>query len=375
MVRRGAVIPGMEESVDVYDELRKVLDSHPTGAPASAYFDEILRMSFTPEEAAIAARMCFSPRTVEQISSATGVPASELAPKLEAMCDKMAIFSVDKGGLRMYGLLPTIPGLFEFPFMKGAGTPALKKLGKLWEDYHDDGMGVVFASSKTPLMRVIAVGRALTPLNRAHPYEQVAELIQGAEVVALAQCACRESVNRCDKPRDNCLVFGSPAKFLIRRGYAREISKQEAMKVLDRAEEAGLVHTSNNSSDKANMICNCCPCCCTVLRGRTRLELPNAFAASPFIAKVVPEKCDGCGICADERCPVKAVVMNDDLAVVKGDRCIGCGLCVSGCPSEALALANRETPSHPICPSSRDLGMKVLQEKGKLEEFLKIMKR
>lgn len=358
----------------VYEELRKVIGAHPTGAPESKYFDEILRVMFTPEEAAIASKMNFSPKSVESISATTGVSAGELSKKLEFMCDKMAIFSVEKEGKRMYGLLPTIPGLFEFPFMKGANTPELKKLGKLWEEYHRESMGAEFAASKTPLMRVVAVRKSLNAQNQAHPYEEVAYLIKNASVIGLAKCACRESVNACQKPRDNCLIFDSPAKFLIGRGFAREINKEEAMKVLDRAEESGLVHTSNNSSDKANMICNCCPCCCTVLRGRTQLELPNAFATSSYLARVTPKDCNGCGICIDERCPMKAIEMRGDAVAVIESRCIGCGLCVTGCPTSALALVNRAAPSHPVCSSSRDLGMKVLQEKGRLDDFLKIMK-
>ena len=183
------------------------------------------------------------------------------------------------------------------------------------------------------------------------------------------------SVRGCDRPTDNCLIFDTPAKFLIQRGYAQEISKEQALQVLDRAEEAGLVHTSNNSADKANMICNCCPCCCTVLRGRSQLDLPNAFATSSYLAKVVADDCNGCGICVDERCPMKAITIKDTIAVVDEKRCIGCGLCVTGCPTNAMVLVDRPAPSHPVCASSRDLGMKVLSEKGKLEEFLKIMKR
>jgi Fe-S-cluster-containing hydrogenase component 2 len=361
--------------MDIYEELRQVLDAHPTGAPKSKYFEEILRIMFAPEEAAIAAKMCFSPRSVEQIGAATGVAAAELEKKLETMADKMAIFSTDKDGQRKYGLLPTIPGLFEFPFMKGAAAEGLKKLGNLWEDYHRDAMGTVFALSKTPLMRVVAVGKSLKAQNQAHPYEEVAHLIKNAETIALAECACRVSVGKRHQPTDNCLIFDSPARFLIQRGYARQIDVDQAMAVLDAAEEAGLVHTSNNSSDRANMICNCCPCCCTVLRGRTQLELPHAFATSAFLAEVLPDNCNGCGICADERCPVKAIEIRDDLAVINESRRIGCGLCVSGCPAGTMTMKNREAPSHPVCSSNRDLGLKVLQEKGQLEKFLEIMKR
>jgi len=361
-------------SMDVYEELRQILDAHPTGAPKSEYFDEILKISFTPEEAQIATKMSFSPRGVGHLSEATGIDAGELEEKLEAMCNKMVIFSTDREDGKLYGLLPTIPGLFEFPFMKGGGTPKLDKLGELWEKYHRDAMGAAFGGSDTPLMRVLAVEKSFGAKNKAHPYEEVAHFIEQAEVIALTDCACRVSLGNCDRPRDVCLIFDNPAKFLIDRGYARSIGKEEAMDALDRAEKAGLVHTSNNSSDKANLICNCCPCCCTILRGRTQLDLPNAFATSSFIAKVDADECSGCGTCADERCPMGAVEIVEEIAVVDEKRCIGCGLCVTGCPSSAIYLEDRE-PSHPVCGSVKEMGMKILMEKGKLEEFIKISKR
>jgi ferredoxin len=171
-----------------------------------------------------------------------------------------------------------------------------------------------------------------------------------------------------------CLIFEATGRFLVQRGYAREISREEAKKVLDSAEEAGLVHTSGNSQDRATFICNCCPCCCTILRGLTQLKLPHAFATSGFQAAVNPDSCNGCGICADERCPVGAIVLKDDRAVVTAANCIGCGLCVTACPTEALSLVRRE-PLSEIPATAQEMGMKVLTEKGKLEAFLLASKR
>ena len=54
-------------------------------------------------------------------------------------------------------------------------------------------------------------------------------------------------------------------------------------------------------------------------------------------AKVDPEKCTGCGACADE-CPTDAIEMQDDKAVVNEDECVDCGACVDVCPSEAITL-------------------------------------
>src|SRR5690242_5414265 len=49
---------------------------------------EILEILYTPEEAALAARLPVRPASLEAISARTGVPAAELAPRLDALCDK-----------------------------------------------------------------------------------------------------------------------------------------------------------------------------------------------------------------------------------------------------------------------------------------------
>jgi len=360
--------------MDVYEKLRQLLDAHPTGAPESESFNEILRFLFTPEEAELALKMSFRPMEAPAIAERAGMEPEKTAGMLEAMADKAIIYCREKEGKKLYGLLPTIPGLFEFPFMKGADTPELKRLGRLWKDYHDEALGAEFAASATPLMRVVPVEKSLTPKNRAHPYEEVSRFIDEASYIAVAQCACRESIGACDKPRDVCMIFGPPAEFLVRRGFARQVDKTEARRVLDRAEEAGLIHTSNNSADRANLICNCCPCCCTVLRGRTALNLPNAFATSAFVAEVDADTCDGCGTCADERCSMDAIELKDDVARVIVERCVGCGLCVTGCPSQAISMTRRRRP--PEVPESiQQVGLRIAQEKGKLERFLETMKK
>ena len=49
------------------------------------------------------------------------------------------------------------------------------------------------------------------------------------------------------------------------------------------------------------------------------------------------EKCSGCGTCVDT-CPVEALKLVDDKAVVDPDTCIDCGSCVDECPEGAISL-------------------------------------
>jgi len=69
---------------------------------------------------------------------------------------------------------------------------------------------------------------------------------------------------------------------------------------------------------------------------------------------------------------MKAIEIFDHVAVVNAAECIGCGLCVTGCPAGAIILTERhQAPSTPATVS--EMGMKILQEKGRLDAFLKIM--
>ena len=358
--------------MDIYERLREILDSHPSTAPAAKSINEILHILFTPEEAALAVKMSFKPKSLYSIAKAADVLEDEAKQHLEAMADKGIIQSRNKAGETFYALVPTIPGVFEFPFMKGGQTPMHKRLGELWEEYHREALGNSFAGNPTPLMRVVAVEKSIPAQDLIHPYEEVKNFINDANYIAVTNCACRVSVGKCDKPKEMCLIFGEMAEFLVERGFARQIDKEEGMKVLDTAEKAGLVHTSNNSADHASLICNCCPCCCTVLRGRTQLKHAHAFEPSRFEAHVKSEDCTGCSICADERCPMKAIEMKDDVAWVHPEECIGCGLCVTGCPVDAIELLERK--QLPAIPKTiKEMGAQVLLEKGRLEAFMKVM--
>lgn len=359
--------------MDVYKTLQETLDTHPSGAPASPTFEEILRILFNEHEARLAVCMSFSSMSVERIADAASVDVLVARERLEAMADRGVVFSRGPAHAREFGLVPTVPGLFEYPFMK-RNTPERERLATLWTRYHGEGLGASLAGDPTPIMRVVPVGKSLSTQSRVMPYEEVAALIRAADYRAQGPCACRESVGRCDAPRDVCLFFGGPARGLVERGFAREVDADEAIAILDRAEQAGLVHTTNNSADRATVICSCCRCCCGILRGRAELDLPHAFAPSAWVAAVDAALCNACGVCAEERCPVCAIEAPNGAAVVDGGRCIGCGLCVTACPTDAVSLVPRD-PIPAVPDSVAAMGLQVLAEKGKLDQFLAVMNR
>jgi ferredoxin len=94
-------------------------------------------------------------------------------------------------------------------------------------------------------------------------------------------------------------------------------------------------------------------------------------ATSSYQAMVNQADCNACGICADERCPVNAIKI-EETAFVQSNNCIGCDLCVTGCPSEAIKLIRRKEP--PETPSTiQNMALEIASEKGKLDKLMKLM--
>ncbi len=51
--------------------------------------------------------------------------------------------------------------------------------------------------------------------------------------------------------------------------------------------------------------------------------------------KIDKETCIGCAACIDS-CPVEALAMEEDIAVVDEEKCIDCGACIDSCPVGAI---------------------------------------
>jgi len=347
-------------------ELRSRLDQFPLGAPPDATLDDILRELFTPEEAAIAARLPQLPTPVPELAANLGMKADELRVVCERLADRGVVFAAQREGVTFYSLLPLVPGIFEMQFMKAEHTPRAMRLAQLFNAYYYAGWGQSLTRTTTPFPRVVVVERQIPSGIEVFPYEKVSELIRGARSVALTNCYCRHEANLlghgCGAPLDVCMIFGRFADFCADRGFARKVGVDEAMDALDRAEKAGLVHCTDNCQERVNFICNCCGCCCGILRGITHLKRPTAVATSAYVVSFDAGECAACGACVD-RCQVKAITETDTGVTVDLERCIGCGVCNLECPTEALTMKRRERP--PVVPKNwRELQMIMLAEKA-----------
>jgi ferredoxin len=324
----------------VYHELRELLDKIPNGFPATADGLEIriLKKIFTEEEAKIATRMKMKFETAEAMAERTGMDTVYLKKKLDEMKNKGQILGVTIEKTTIYKLVPFAFGIFEFQLNRMD-----RELAELLHQYTTSDVNKEFHSTLPSLMKVIPVEKEIPHDSVIQPYESATKVIEGAKSWAVADCICKKEQQllgkRCEYPLEVCLAIAPLENFFDNFSWGRPISKDEALKILNAAEEAGLVHLTSNVQEGHIYICNCCSCCCGMLRGITEFGIPEAVAHSNYRAVVDVDNCTSCGAC-QQRCHVRAIDMVDTAAV--NGQCIGCGLCVSSCPVEAIKMVRRD---------------------------------
>jgi len=352
---------------DIYEKVRERLDMFPQGFPktVSGVELEILRRLFTPEEGEIMLALRPSAEPAFQIAARVSRDAEEMEKQLYEMSKKGLIMRVrTPDGQILYSLAPWIVGIWEFQ-LKNLD----QEFAKLKERFTEEGMLPERRKAGISGMRTIPVEKEIIGAAEVEPYEKVSEILNGHTKFAVADCICRKERKLlgegCDKLMEAFMTFGPAADYYIENGLGREINREEARGILLKAEEQGLVHCSTNQKGAKLFICNCCGCCCGVLRAVNKFNIPTAMTKSNYYAQVDPETCTGCESCVD-RCQVNAIGVEDGSAKIAKAKCIGCGLCISTCPTESISIVYKEKDDLSIIfPDPMALVQAIGREKGK----------
>ena len=348
-------------SNEPYFKLREFLDQFPIGYPrtASGVEIKILKRLFSSEEAEIAVQLSPLPEEVPLIAARAGLPEEHMATKLEARAKNGLIFRLRRDGKTMFLAAPFMIGLYEYSVKK-----IDRELAELFKRYYDEAYQEELGRSNVPGFKVIPLQQNVQVDIALLPYHKLEEDIRSTRIIAVTECVCRKEAaltgHQCQHPLENCLSFGAAAEFYIENGMGRQITTDEAIEIVKKADESGLVHAGANAKHLSN-ICNCCPCCCASMKGITTMGHDSQkFMNALFEAVVDEAQCTACEVCL-ERCPVDAITV-EDAAMVDRDKCLGCGLCASDCSMEAITMYLREDRKEPF-ERTFDMGMAILKAK------------
>ena len=334
----------------IYQKLAKTLDTLPNGFPSteSGVEMKILKKLFSTEDAEIFCDLRLSFENPDEIAIRTGRDPKDLSHKLESMWERGLTFGIDFGTVKVYKMIPWVFGIYEFQL-----NHMDREFAELCEEYNLI-FGEQFFKGQPQLMQVVPIERELRSDQESLPYEKVSAIIEAGQSFAVNECICKKEKrildNGCDKPSEVCLAIAPvPGVFDNFPLGGRVISKEEAYEILKKSEEAGLVHLTGNVQSGHFYICNCCGCCCGVLRSINDLGLQNTINSN-FYAEIDEDLCESCGICAEERCQIEAILETDDGYQVDREKCIGCGLCVATCPAEAIQLVRKNEEERVLPP-------------------------
>ncbi len=362
-------------SGQVYQDLREQLDQYSMGFPAteSGVEMKIIEKLFTEDEAEMYLNLSMLLEPPEAVAQRIGKDSTEVAALLERMVDKGLIFRIKKGDSYRYGAVPFVVGSFEFQV-----KTMDREFAELFDQYLLEAFGRQ-GIAQTPPMRTIPVNKSIDHSWPVAPYEDVKQLVKGKKKIAVSKCVCRVQQGLlgkgCDMPLEVCIQFGSHADYYVDKGMGRFITEKDALEIIDKCEEAGLVPQPFSAQD-AGGFCNCCGDCCGILRSIKLDPKPASRVITNYYAEVDAAECTACETCID-RCQMEAIgIGSDDVAVVNRDRCIGCGLCVTTCPTEALSLkAKPESERREPPATGKDYVMQLASARGKSLIPLTVIKR
>jgi len=334
----------------------------------------MLKHLFTPEEARIATQLSMIPEPLNRIYrrvKKSGISIEEFEQLLDHMVDKGAIMITHKGDEKYYSNAMLAVGMFEFQVERLTRDFAEDML-----QYIDEAFGEELYRTRIPQLRTIPIEKNIPHEYHISFYDDVRQIVDSVDSpIAVANCVCRqtkdvvgESCSHTDL-REACLLFGEGAQLYIDWGVGRPISKEEAIDILGKAQEAGLVLQPANSQ-QPEFICCCCGDCCGILTTVKRFPRPAELYVTNYYSEVEPTSCTGCEDCVGI-CQLDALVMVDSVAVVNLDRCIGCGNCVALCPADAIRLHKKEQEVVPP-RNTEALYMNILSKKVGRLNMLKI---
>ena len=371
----GTVIPA------VWNKLRALVNSYGVGCGTdisnidpSGY--DFFKMLFSEEEAQAYLEMPYGVEfTAAEFAEVSGRDEADCLALCEDLASRNLLFRVRRAGVAYFHHLALVHGFFEYALNDFWNEGWAENFNNIrtpdyGQGYYNSGTAFYYA---IPCDRsVVADEEGVLPLE---DYEAI---IRRNEVIAVSPCQCRmfgmvlagepqaprvgteELVDfmhpTCGHPLETCISTGEEAEFYIENGIGRQITQDEALSILKRSVDAGMIIQSAFTK-KSEVFCSCHGDCCRILGCYQAIGAEGCANASSFPNNshydlaYDQDACLKCGLCVD-RCPMFAISMGEDGYPTVDARCMRCGQCGMVCPVGARTLVAKAREDRLDLPQS-----------------------
>jgi NADPH-dependent glutamate synthase beta subunit-like oxidoreductase len=285
----------------------------------------------TDDEAEVAAAAGLrKERTTAYLAGKVHMPED----KVQKIAERLAwigVFRITKDpgdGLDRFYMQIFAPGIMEMLVNNQTLLKEHPEVGRAFEEYTRIRMASLapIMPNGYGLMRVVPVESAIKDIPGVSDYDKLSYYLSKYDKFSVSPCSCRAARRTLDDgcghlEEDMCIQMGKGAEHYIRTGRAREITREEALEIIKRAEDNGLMHDMPNIEEagESSAICNCCACSCFGLR------VGLLYGA-------------------------RDVIRSNFVAEVDESKCVACGQCVENCPGNALKLGQKVCTKTPVPP-------------------------
>ncbi|MBU2480156.1 MAG: helix-turn-helix domain-containing protein, partial [Proteobacteria bacterium] len=187
------------------------------------------------------------PATAEELSQKSGLSEDAVLEMLNSLFYRGLIFKATRGGDKKWYRVKTIPQMHDSTTL----TPGISRdILDLWKDYMETEWpsygSAVMDIMPGSIMRIVPVNESVEAQSTVMAYDDVVKIVEDARILSVTNCSCRVISGDCSKPLEVCMQVDRAAEYNIERGTGRELSKSEAIEILKKCREQGLVHTVDN---------------------------------------------------------------------------------------------------------------------------------
>ena len=261
-------------------------------------------------------------RSAAYLAKKTGKSIEEVE-KLAQHLAWIGVFrwTIDReSGENRYFMQIFAPGIMEMLVNNQELLDTHPEVGRAFEEYTRIRMQTMspLIPNGYGLMRVIPVESAIRDNPAATDHEKLSYYLNKYDTFSVSPCSCRASRSSLDDgcghlAEEMCVQMGKGAEHYIRTGRARKITREEALEIIERAEENGLMHDIPNIEEAGDSaaVCNCCACACFGLRVGLMFGARDAIRSN-YCAEIDEAKCVACAQCV-EVCPANALKLGQKL--------------------------------------------------------------